>query len=332
MFFRGIAIIAIPIFSFLGGGVLQAQFGGRVEAALGRVWAPIRSWDRQDSAAWQAPFERLDFLSSQDGTTQTAYALRQPEAGRPLLVSLHSWSGDYRQPDPLAAFAAREGWNYLHPDLRGANNRPEACLSALVLSDFEDLRRKVMAEWAVDPTQIYVVGVSGGGYTAAGLFQRSKWPVKAYHAWVPISDLALWQRQSAFRGNGYDADVAGCVAGAADPVAELRRRSPLYMGFDGHPGTRLHLYAGIRDGYEGSVPIIHALRLYNALAPAAARLSEARMTDLVTLLADDPQQSAHSRPVYLARQGGAVALTLFDGGHEMVVEDMERILRAQLED
>jgi dipeptidyl aminopeptidase/acylaminoacyl peptidase len=44
---------------------------------------------------------------------------------RPLLVSLHSWSGDWTQRQKeLEEGALERGWVYLFPDFRGANDDP----------------------------------------------------------------------------------------------------------------------------------------------------------------------------------------------------------------
>ncbi|MFA5326348.1 MAG: hypothetical protein WC384_01025 [Prolixibacteraceae bacterium] len=46
-------------------------------------------------------------------------------APQPLVVSLHTWSGDYTQEDPLAKEILLRDWNYIHPDFRGVNNKQQ---------------------------------------------------------------------------------------------------------------------------------------------------------------------------------------------------------------
>ncbi len=69
---------------------------------------------------WTDDFRMAEIPSSLDGTLQKAYFFNpeNPEPA-PLLVSLHSWSGDYTQRDTLAYMARSAGWNYTHPDFRG---------------------------------------------------------------------------------------------------------------------------------------------------------------------------------------------------------------------
>ena len=46
----------------------------------------------------------------------------------PLLVALHTWSGDYKQRAsiPYAQWCIEKGWAFVHPQFRGPNRRPEA--------------------------------------------------------------------------------------------------------------------------------------------------------------------------------------------------------------
>src|SRR5690606_2644791 len=57
---------------------------------------------------------------------------------RPLVVSLHTWSGDYRQKDTLIHFCIHRGFHYIHPNFRGPNQNPEAMGSDKVVSDIDD--------------------------------------------------------------------------------------------------------------------------------------------------------------------------------------------------
>jgi hypothetical protein len=77
--------------------------------------------------------EKIHVSSSIDGTEQPCY-LMLPEGFRPegpplpLLVSLHTWSGDVGQRDQkMEEEALGRGWIYLWPHFRGPNQTPEAC-------------------------------------------------------------------------------------------------------------------------------------------------------------------------------------------------------------
>src|SRR5512147_1620905 len=86
-------------------------------------------------------FSTVEIVSRKDGAAQKAlWWTPGGNAPVPLLVALHSWSGDYRQEgsaDYLKRAAAR-GWALIHPDFRGSNTRPVACGSDEVVADVLD--------------------------------------------------------------------------------------------------------------------------------------------------------------------------------------------------
>src|SRR5690606_28898094 len=194
-----------------------------------------------------AAFSLVQIPSTADGASQAAYFLPAKDGQpMPLLVSLHTWSGDYSQADPLAGPALQAGWNYIHPDFRGANKSTDACLSTKALSDIDDAIQYAIENGSVDPARIFVVGVSGGGYATLGSYLRSRHTVRAWLAWVPISDLAAWFYESQSRENQYAQDIINCTSedGEFDEEA-ASRRSPLRWDFPEKLSGRLEIYAGI---------------------------------------------------------------------------------------
>ncbi|MCA9069528.1 MAG: hypothetical protein KDA84_11420, partial [Planctomycetaceae bacterium] len=106
--------------------------------------------------------EDIQIQSTMDQTLQPAKlwvpatAKKQPT---PLLVFLHSWSGDYRQNNAKwLTEAARRGWIFLHPNFRGRNDHPEACGSALARQDILDAIDLVSEQFQVDPSRVYLAG------------------------------------------------------------------------------------------------------------------------------------------------------------------------------
>lgn len=90
--------------------------------------------------------------------------------------------------------------------------------------------------------------------------------------------------------------------------------------------ARLFIYEGIHDGYKGSVPITHALDMYNQVAqaqgaPDSCLVSVREALRLVTARQNperDTLRTLGGRGVHLARSYGNVSLTLFEGGHEQL--------------
>jgi dienelactone hydrolase len=252
---------------------------------------------------------------------------------QPLIVSLHTWSGDYAQRDPMAELAVARGFNYIHPDLQGPNMRPKACGSDLVVADLDAAIDYALARGNVDRTNIHVIGVSGGGHAAMLAWMRSRHDVRSFSSWVGISDLEKWHAESAARGHRYAEDLERVTTGTAghfDPV-EARRRSPLWLQtpIARRQGSRLLLHAGVHDGYTGSVPISQTIEFYNhvvdELAPGAA---EARVPAAIAealakrqaLPGEAPSRTRQpGETIYERHLHDRVRLNIFEGGHEMLV-------------
>src|SRR3546814_1506842 len=104
---------------------------------------------------------------------QRAYVYEAPaKEPRPLIVSLHTWSGNYEQRDTIVNMCIDRGYHYIHPDFRGPNKRPEACGSDLVVSDIDDAITWALENFAVDKEQIHIIGVSGGGFATVLTYMR----------------------------------------------------------------------------------------------------------------------------------------------------------------
>ena len=314
-----------------------------------RAQEPV--WDDTRRTLWPEGFEVVEIPSTADGTVQKAYFRRAPDRKpQPLIVSLHTWSGDYTQKDPLAAEVLARGFNYIHPDFRGANNKPGATGSPLVLSDIEDAIRYALEYSNSDPEHVHIIGVSGGGMATLAAYMNLDYPVRSFSAWAPISDLEAWYWESVGRGQKYAQDILDSVSADGEfDAEEARRRSPLYQAFpmEKRAGAQLYIYTGIHDGYTGSVPITHSIAMYNRLvremksgnASAAPRDDWYRRMDadlvgedeIISLLARrfnpacDPADLLNDRAVYLRRDYKNIHLALFEGGHEMLPRALSMI-------
>lgn len=252
---------------------------------------------------------------------------------RPLVVSLHSWSGDWTQRQKeLEQGALERGWIYLFPNFRGANDDAEACGSELAQQDILDAAEWAKREYPIDLEKVYLTGGSGGGHMTLLMAARYPDAWTAASAWVPISDLPAWHAKHA--AERYGEMMRACTGGApGDSPAvdeEYRKRSPLtWLGAAASKLPPLDIAAGVRDGHEGSVPIRHSLEAFNAVAEALgeegvseeeieqlsagpeARLAAPKATDQV-------EDAAVGRAIYLRRQTGKTRVTIFEGGHEAI--------------
>ena len=249
----------------------------------------------------------------------------------PILVSLHSWSGDYTQDhsDWLREAVARE-WVFIEPNFRGINDHPEACGSALARQDVLDARDWALAKGNVDEKHIYLAGVSGGGHMTMLMAAYHPQRFSAASAWVGISDLQEWHAfhtKTAEKGK-YAVMLEACCGGppghSARVDAEYLSRSPIHY-LSRAAELPLDLNAGITDGKTGSVPIPQTLNAFNVLAQARRTplISPEEIDQLWTngqltspLDSDQAEDPSYGRKLYLRRSSGPSRVTLFEGGHE----------------
>lgn len=281
------------------------------------------------SAAEAAPALRdIEYLSSADETKQRAmFFAPEAEQAVPLIVALHTWSGDYRQNhhQAIAEWCIANGWAYIHPNFRGPNRRPEATGSKLVVKDIVSAVEYAQRNAKIDASAIFLVGTSGGGYTCLVMAGHRPELWAGVSAWVPVSDLKAWYEQDQYRD-----DLVKSCGGAPGDSAEVdeqyRLRSPLtYLA--NAKGVTLHINAGIYDGHQGSVPISHSLLAFNEVAEDGDRVSAADIDHFVEkaevpdhLKADIEDSSYGQKRPLFRRSSGSATVTIFDGGHELVAE------------
>ena len=316
----------------------EEDFGSRPaqpEAASGSLVGD------ENVPGWPRSVERVTVVSSYDSTPQPAlFKAPPPGSGpSPLLVVLHTWSGDYLQKESIPYFrlAEERGWVFVHPDFRGPNNNPQATGSPAATADILDAVAYARAHAEVDTSRIYLVGASGGGHMTLLTAARHPELWAAASAWVPISLLALWYGECYERGNmKYINDMeAGCggppVDGGPQVDAQYRLRSPLPVLHQA-AGLPVEICAGIRDGHEGSVPVSQSLLAFNVLAEANGMPEKSLRPEQINYfvtMARVPARlggEAEDDPVYgrkkvlFRRSAGPARVTIFDGAHEGIPE------------
>ena len=248
----------------------------------------------------------------------------------PLLVAMHTWSGNYRQPGgetKYAEWCVQNDWIFLHPDFRGRNRSPESMGSDLVIADI-----RAAVEWAkenasVDETRIYAIGVSGGGHATQLLAGRTPEIWAGISSWCGISDIAAWHRETteADRGN-YAKDIEMALGGPPTPgspeAKDAAHRSPLTW-LENASTVPLDINHGVSDGRTGSVPFTHSLHAWNAIVPKEEQLS----TDFIRGFYETRKHAGEKpsndslygerQPIFRKTHGNT-RITIFDGGHEIV--------------
>lgn len=270
--------------------------------------------------------------SSLDKNVQVFYYDKSTSSKpQPLVVELHEWSSTASsQKNIIAEQAHTKNWNYILPNFRGANNTHKACCSEFVMADIDEAIDWALKYMNVNPKKIYVIGNSGGGYATLAMYMKSRHKIKAFSAWSSISDLATWYEESLERKNKYAADIISCSSpnGVFD-AEKARERSPLFWETPLKKRKRsyLQIYAGIHDGYTGSVPISHSIKFYNKLLIDTEETDNARYVsaeDATTMLKTQSFptkkniKKIDNRVILYQKSSRKIKLTIFEGTHEIL--------------
>lgn len=289
----------------------------------------VIKYDDTRKFGWDEDFEEVSIKSSADNSIQKAYFYRSRSTERkPLIVSLHTWSGDYTQRDSLAKLCRQNDINYIHPDFRGPNKTKEACCSDLVIADINDAIEYAINHSNVEVTKISIIGVSGGGYVTLCCFMKLNRQIHSYSAWASITDLQAWHDESVIRKNNYDKNIQDCTCSQGELNKEnARQRSPLYFSTPESKikQARLYIYAGVYDGIQGSVPITHSINFYNKILEDVGEedhsvyVSDKEKLELLEFRRPLREFGyIETRKICLLKEIGNIKLTIFEGNHEML--------------
>jgi predicted peptidase len=285
------------------------------------------------SGAQRPDFLKKDsILSSLDNNTEVFYYDKSTLAApQPLVVELHTWSNSsHSQADMMAQQTHTKNWNFIFPDFRGVNNQPKTCCSDYVIADIDEAIDWALKNMNVDAKRIYIIGNSGGGYATFAMYMKSRHTIHSFSAWCGISDLSTWYWQSAERKNRYAPDIIKCTeAGDTYNEQKAKDRSPLYWKTPVKKRKKsvLQIYAGIHDGYAGSVPISHSINFYNKLLTDAKEKDNAKyvsdadaavMIKEQILPAKESALKIDGRKIHYQNASRKISITIFEGGHEIL--------------
>ncbi len=295
--------------------------------------------DNSRKKVWPVECKKVEIVSSADHAIQPAYFFHaKSDQPRPLVVRLHAWSADYTKVDGVAQLCIDNDYNYIHPNFRGPNNRPEACGSPLVIRDIDDAIDYAITHANVDTTSIHIIGGSGGGYATLLCYMKIKHRIKTFTAWASITNLIDYYYECAGRREKYEKymhDLEKATSGL--PVdgfvpyfneAEAVKRSPVFMDtpVTQRENSKMFIYAGIHDGgLEGDVPFTHSLKMFNKIvsdfdySDQKTQFSTEEMLRLMDWQTTGAPVFKKHLSVLIQRQYlDKVQINLFEGGHEMI--------------
>ena len=244
---------------------------------------------------------------------------------QPLIISLHTWSGNYLQDDPIAKEVLNKDWHYIHPNFQGKNDKPDAALSQKVIGDLDNAITYMKQNH--NYSKIIIIGVSGGGYTALGYLQRTNLKIDVVSSWSPVTDLVKWYYESKARKYSYYKHIE-LITQSKENILDKEKakmRSPIHMNVsDKLKHTKINIYAGIHDGYTGSIPISHSLLYYNKLLnnlyPDQKQIPLTKILNLVTSRSSIHKLSKkiQNRSIHFQHAYKNLSITIFEGGHELL--------------
>ncbi|TNE74152.1 hypothetical protein EP331_02390 [bacterium] len=311
----------------------QLHYSVEGQKVLGERFVQVfDSLNHQSLPDWNGEGTPVSYWSDADESLQKAM-IHKASGKRPLIMVIHTWRGDWKQWEgaEFLNLAKERNWHFIHPDNRGANDKPEAVGSEIVMKDMEWAVRYMQTIGDVDTSNMLLLGMSGGGFASLNAAARIKLPWKAVSVWVPISDLAVWHQQSLERKEPY-ADLLEKATGGKpgetfDIQTEYEIRSPLTYLKDFKPDFPIHIHVGIHDGHTGSVPVSHSLLAYNALSEESDRFTDEEINYITqkelipkSLKSYQIKKEKYGKwNVLLRRNSGNVTLTIFDGTHSIDV-------------
>lgn len=274
--------------------------------------------------------------SSLDRNIQPIYYYKSSDKNpKPLIVQLHSWSYhvDSLRTMEFDIEVTSKNFNYIFPNFRGVNNHIKACCSDYVISDIDEAIDWAIKNMKVDKRQIYIVGVSGGGYATLAMYMKSRHNIKAFSAWVPIADLEKWYEESVERKNKYAFEIIKCTSETESfDAIKARERSPIYWTtpINTRKNSTLQIFAGIHDGHDGPVPISHSINFYNKLltdngtSDSSAYVSKKDLFEMINrqTFAASTHLKIGDRTIYYQKKTKRLMLTIFEGGHEMLSKEV----------
>lgn len=282
---------------------------------------------------WPDFVKTVRYPASIDNSQQPMLIYPSKNKKRPLVVGLHTWSSDYRQAGGstlVAKWAKAYDWHFIQPHYRGPNNTLDACGSEKVIQDILDAVDFMKQHYSVDSERVYLIGGSGGGYTALMMAAKAPKLWAGVSAWVPISDIRAWWEQKSVQNSRYAKDIEKVVGGRPDKkesaAKECIERSPVTFLHQAR-GVNIDISAGVYDGRKGSVPFTHSLHAFNAIVPDQDKLSQDFIDNFYKNLSPpdsaptpkpEPDPTYGNKGLIFRKMSGNVRVTIFDGKHEYI--------------
>ncbi|MBE6392196.1 MAG: hypothetical protein E7042_08405 [Lentisphaerae bacterium] len=278
-----------------------------------------------------APTREITYLCSYDNTQQPALVLEaKSKEPRPLFVTLHTWSANYKQcRSSYAGHLVKHDVYMIAPNFRGNNtsgNRLSMGSDAAV-SDIIDAVKYMQKNYNIDNSRIYLIGGSGGGFMSLLTSSRSRDIWAGVSSWCPISDIVKWHeyyspKPGTARGYGIHIEKnIGSPQTDENAKKEAIHRSPVtHLEGVSYP---LDISHGV---FDRVVPVEHAVWAFNKAAAPEDRFTEAEIEAIKNIHKTRKTPAGFAEvtekfgkyKIYVRRTSGNVRINLFHAGHAIL--------------
>ena len=281
--------------------------------------------------AVNVPTKEITYLCSFDNTQQPALILEaKSKDARPLFVTLHTWSSNYKQcRGSYAGHIVKHDAYMIAPNFRGQNTvgNKLSMGSDAAISDILDAVKYMQKNYNIDNNRIYLIGGSGGGFMSLLTSSRSRDIWAGVSSWCPISDIVKWHeyyspKPGTARGYGIHIEKnIGSPQTDEKAKAEAIHRSPVtHLEGVSYP---LDISHGI---FDKVVPVEHAIWAFNKVAAPKDRFTDAEIEAIKNIA--NTKKTPEGFPevtekygrykIYVRRVSGNVRINIFHAGHAIL--------------
>lgn len=273
---------------------------------------------------------------------QKAFLFKSKQKSKqPLVISLHTWGGTYKQEDSVLTIVKKYDWNYIHPDYGGQQWLKNSCCFDASISYIDEAIDYAINRCLVDTSKIIIIGKSGGGSGVLASLLKSKYDNLHYMCWSPITDYISWhkevQKNDDLKKRYFNKIMQGTNSIDVLDTNNAKLKSPYYFEFKkvkNNNYKNITIYVGIRDGLDGwSTSISQPINFYNKLLQEInckdtscyiTRLEHEKLLEKRENISTNQNKKIGTRNIVYSKWYKNIKIIFFSGGHEILLDAVDK--------